>query len=225
MAKAGIHDKTTDNAIGLCETYVADLKVPSCSYFYSTLKRIVKGRCLVLIHLTAGEYDAGYVNSSSAEQKTDQSFPLIVINGKEKISVSQATPWQTDLSRLLESDLTVGKWKLGLYLSCRQSQEDKAIIDFSVCNMGKIKKFNGSFILWVAEMKTLGSGQKGWVVIKKLVEKKIKNLPPATTVGCSLPDQFPIPELSGTKKYCIISVVYDSDLSVQAVGQETVSKQ
>ncbi len=222
MAKTGICNSTTDDTIGLCEIYVADTKVPSYSYFYSSLKRTIKGRCSLLIHLTGGETDTGSANSSSAEQKADQSFPLIVINGKEKISASPSTPWQTDLSRLLDNEIIAGKWKLELYLTSKQSQEGEEIIDFAVCNMEKTKKFIGSIVLWMAEMKTLGSGQKGCVAIKKLVEKKIK-LSPSKMVGCYLPHQFPLPKMSGKKKYCIIGVVYASDFSVQAVGQEFVS--
>ncbi len=218
-----MHNTTTDNTIGLCEIYVPDTKVPSYSYFYSTLKRTIKGRCLVLIHLTVGEPDTGYANSSSAEQKADQPFPLIVINGKEKFSVSPSTPWQTGLSRLLDNDMIAGKWKLGLHLSSKLSRVGKAVVDFTVCNMEKTKNFNGSFVLWMAEMKTMGSGQKGCVATTKLVEKKFKRLPPSKMAGCSLPYQFPLPKMSGEKKYCIISVVYSSDFRVQAVMQELVS--
>ncbi len=223
MAKEGIHTHPINNTQGLCEIFVADTKVPLYPGFYSTLEKTIKGRCFVLIHQLVPESVAGCANSLSIEQKADQSNPIIVVNGNNKVFVFPSTSWQTDLSMALENNMIAGKWKLNLYLSSKQSREDKTIVNFSVCNMEKIKKFNGNFILWMAEMQTIGSGKNGWVVTKKLVEKKINNLPPAKTVGCVLPDQCLLPKLSGEKKFSIISVVYASDLSVQAVKHEFVT--
>ncbi|MCP3930123.1 MAG: hypothetical protein GY705_13605, partial [Bacteroidetes bacterium] len=141
MVNAGMHHNTTDNAIDLCEIYITHTSVPLHPDYYSTLKRTIKDRCLVLTHLTTEKSDAGCVNSVIVDQKADHSAPLIVINGKKRFFMSSSTPWQTDLSRLLDSDLTVGKWKLDLYLAFKLAREDIKIVDFSVCNMEKIKQF------------------------------------------------------------------------------------
>ncbi len=223
MAKEGIHTPLSNNTQGLCEIFVADTKVPLYPDFYSALEKTIKDCCFVLIHQPVPESITGCTNPIDIEQNADQSYPIIVVNGNNKVFVSPSTSWQTDLSKAFENNMIAGKWKLNLYLSSKQSREDKTIVNFSVCNMEKIKKFNGNFILWMAEMQAIGSGRNGWVVTKKLVEKKINNLPPAKTVGCVLPDQCLLPKLSGKKKFSIISVVYASDLSVQAVKQELVT--
>ncbi len=223
VAKESVHTHPVHNPIGLCEIFVADTKAPLYFDSYSTLKKTLKGQYVVLIHQSGLESGAGYANSISIEQNAYQTDLLIVVNGTNKVFVSHSTSWQTDLSQLIGNNMIRGKWKLNVYLSSKLSQESKPIVDFSVCNMEKIKFFNGSFILWMAELQAIGLGKNGWVVTKKLVEKKIKDLPPAQTVGCVLPDQFSLPKLSGGKKLSIISVIYASDLSVQAVKQEFVT--
>ncbi|MCP3874032.1 MAG: hypothetical protein GY699_12850, partial [Desulfobacteraceae bacterium] len=187
------------------------------------LEKTIKDCCFVLIHQSVPESIAGCANPIDIEQNADQSYPIIVVNGYNKVFVSPSSSWQTDLSKALENNMIAEKWKLNVYLSSKHSRKGKTIVNFSVCNMEKIKEFNGSFILWMAEMQAIESGNNGWVVTKKLVEKNIKDLPPAKTMGCVLPDQFLLPKLSGDKKFSIISVVYASDLSVQAVTQELVT--
>lgn len=206
----------------LCEIFLTDKTTPAYPGFYSILNKTVNARCLVLTHPPVDASAAAYPNAYSAKKKGDPSYPLIIVDGKDKFQASPSTHWQKDLSRLLERDMTVDKWKLEMHLSSRKSRKNNPIVNFSICNMEKTKEFSGSFILWIAEMKTVESNQKGWVAIKKVVEEKIKKLPPAKSMGCSLPDQFLIPELSKEKEYCIISVVQALDLSVQAINLELI---
>ncbi len=271
------HDKI-DHVNGLCEIYWADKNNALYPEFYDILEKNVSAGCIVLIHPTEddeteGDSTASFANGhggcfgtlkhgnngsdSTVQETVGKRYPLIVVNGKKKFLASPLTDWQADLAAFLEQDRAAQKWKLELYLSSKRSRDDKAIVDFSICNMEKTNPFSGRFILWIAEMKPMGNvfersqkpqldgdvhaslcppghggllenslepNRKGWVAVKKLVEKKIKTLPPAKSIGCSLPDQFSLPQLSKEKKYGIISVVYASDLSVQAVGLEFIAK-
>ena len=251
-----VHDKI-DHVNGLCEIYWADKKNALYPGFYALIKKNVNKDCLILTHPTEDEEAAGYSTAYLEKETVGKRYPLIVVNGKKKFLASPLTDWQADLAAFLEQDKAAQKWKLKLYLSSKRSRDDKAIVDFSICNMEKTNPFSGRFILWIAEMKPMGNvfersqkpqldgdvhaslcppghggvlenslepNRKGWVAVKKLVEKKIKTLPPAKSIGCSLPDQFSLPQLSKEKKYGIISVVYASDLSVQAVGLEFIAK-
>lgn len=188
----------------LCELEVAAKTVPPVAL--EAVAAELAARCLLIVKQ----------HQSGTQRKPASSLR---VNGLDQRGVDLADPqWRSQLDRALADARADTGWRLDPYLAKTAARDGRPTVDFTLCNMERVRPFKGSFRLLLAERHALPQGRgQYWRVRNEVAREPIARLAPAAAVGCSLPERFALPSDRLFLSTAIIAVVYDAIGHVQAL--------
>lgn len=201
--------RTADELLCELEIAAAQAELPVA---LETIATELAGRCLFLVK----QREAGKERGAASNLR---------VNGLDPQGVDLADPqWRSQLDRALADARADPGWSLDPYLAKTAARDGRPTVDFTLCNMERVRPFKGSFRLLLAERHALplGRGQY-WRVRNEVAREPIARLAPAATVGCALPERFALPSDRLFLSTAIIAVVYDAIGHVQALLYETLT--
>ena len=191
----------------LCELVFDAASIAEQRRIAAAYARRLNGQCALLVRASEDARGAAVAT------------PGLSVNGDVMSPVAlDDLQWRQTFQQALVDIRAASRWHLDLYLAKTSTRGGSPSIDFSVCNLERERRFDGSFRLLLVERQPVSAQPDHyWRLLREIVRAPIEDLAPAAIVGCPLPERFELP-ISGTGlPLLIIAIVDDSAGRVQAL--------